>query len=62
MLYRYSELLKSNKINSKYFNFNKIKNDSERLWYINQTSINCWGYYDLLDKILNFNKHTSTHT
>ena len=31
--------------------FDKIKNDSERLWYINQTSINGWGYYDLLDKI-----------
>ena len=31
--------------------FDKIKNDDERIWYINQTSINGWGYYDLQDKI-----------
>ena len=31
--------------------FDKIKNDDERIWYINQTSINGWGYYDLFDEI-----------
>ena len=27
--------------------FDKVKSDEERLWYINQTAINGWGYYDL---------------
>ena len=31
--------------------FDKIKNDEERIWYINQTLKNGWGYYDLFDEI-----------
>ena len=31
--------------------FDKIKNDNQRLWYINQTAANGWGYYELLDEI-----------
>lgn len=31
--------------------FDKIKADEKRLWYINQTASNGWGYYDLLDDI-----------
>lgn len=31
--------------------FDKVKSDDERLWYINQTAINGWGYYDLNDEI-----------
>lgn len=31
--------------------FDRIKNDDERLWYINQTASNGWGYYDLCDEI-----------
>lgn len=31
--------------------FDKIKNDDERVWYINQTANNGWGYYELLDEI-----------
>lgn len=31
--------------------FDKIKNDEERLWYINQTASNGWGYYELFDEI-----------
>jgi len=31
--------------------FDKVKSDDERLWYINQTRKNGWGYYDLLDEI-----------
>ena len=31
--------------------FDKIKDDKKRLWYINQTAYNGWGYYNLLDEI-----------
>lgn len=31
--------------------FDKIKDDEKRIWYINQTAKNGWGYYDLLDEI-----------
>ena len=31
--------------------FDKIKDDEKRLWYINQTALNGWGYYNLLDEI-----------
>ena len=31
--------------------FDKIKNDEERIWYITQTSLNGWGYYELFDEI-----------
>lgn len=31
--------------------FDKIKNNEVRLWYINQTALNGWGYYNLLDEI-----------
>ena len=37
--------------------FDKIKKDEERLWYIKETSINGWGYYELLDKI-KYNAYT----
>ncbi len=31
--------------------FDKVKEDEERLWYINQTAQNGWSYYKLLDEI-----------
>lgn len=31
--------------------FDKIKDDEKRIWYINQTAKNGWGYYDLLGEI-----------
>ena len=31
--------------------FDKIRDNKKRLWYINQTSKNGWGYYKLLDEI-----------
>lgn len=31
--------------------FDKIKEDEERIWYINQTAINGWGYHELYDEI-----------
>nr|MBP3259109.1 DUF1016 family protein [Bacilli bacterium] len=31
--------------------FDKIKSDDERIWYINQTFLNGWGYYRLQDEI-----------
>lgn len=31
--------------------FDKIKDDEKRIWYINQTAKNGWGYYDLFDEI-----------
>ena len=41
--------------------FDKIKDDEKRLWYINQTSINGWGYYDLLDEI-KYNTYSRQNT
>ena len=31
--------------------FDKVTDDEKRIWYINQTAKNGWGYYDLLDEI-----------
>ncbi len=31
--------------------FDKVKEDEKRLWYINQTAQNGWGYYELLNEI-----------
>ena len=31
--------------------FDRIKDNEKRLWYINETAINGWGYYELLDNI-----------
>lgn len=31
--------------------FDKIKSDEKRIWYIEETYNNGWGYYDLLDEI-----------
>lgn len=31
--------------------FDRVKDNKKRLWYINETAKNGWGYYDLLDNI-----------